>query len=49
MSIGELHIVGNTAGRVVDYQWRKGVLDERVAADPHVAERVRRDGITIDP
>jgi len=38
MAVGELHIVGNTDGQIVDYRWSQGVLDEQVVDDPGIAE-----------
>lgn len=42
MSIDELRIVSNTNGQVIEYQWRQGLLDERVPDAPHMVELLQR-------
>ena len=44
MAVGELQITGNTDGKIVDYQWRNGILDQQIADDPQVVELMRRYG-----
>ncbi len=44
MAVGELQITGNTDGQIVDYQWRRGILDEQIPDDPQMVELMRRYG-----
>lgn len=44
MAVGELQIIGNTDGQIVDYQWRMGILDEQIADAPQMVELMRRHG-----
>jgi 2',3'-cyclic-nucleotide 2'-phosphodiesterase (5'-nucleotidase family) len=42
MAVGELQITGNTDGQVIDYQWSRGILDERFVDDPQIVELMSR-------
>jgi len=44
MAVGELQIMGNTDGQIVDYRWRSSVLDEQIADDSQMVELMKRYG-----